>query len=55
MNKLFPLSSQAVCIGIGALFVVLTAAFVLVPYGMERHPWESAGSLAAAAPTARAS
>lgn len=47
MRKLFPISSQARCIGIGVLFVVLTAVFVLVPYGLERHPWEQGAGMAA--------
>jgi hypothetical protein len=47
MRKLSPISSQAFCIGIGVLFVVLTAVFVLVPYSLERHPWEQGASMAA--------
>jgi hypothetical protein len=48
MRKLFLVSSQAKCVAIGVLLVLLTAIFVLVPYGMERHPWESGGMASAA-------
>jgi len=49
MRNLFPLASRLFCAGIGVLFVVLTAAFVLVPYALEGHPWEPAPSAAAVA------
>jgi hypothetical protein len=49
MRNLFPLTSRVFCAGIGVLFVVLTAVFVLVPYALEGHPWEPAPSAAAVA------
>lgn len=48
MCKLLPISLQARCVAIGVLFLLLTAVFVLVPYGMERHPWEPGGMAATA-------
>jgi hypothetical protein len=54
MRKLFPISSQAKCVAVGVLFLMLTAVFVLVPYAMERHPWEPAG-MATTASSARLS
>jgi hypothetical protein len=47
MRKPNLLSSRVRCELVGVLLVVLTAVFVLVPYALQRHPWESGASLAA--------
>lgn len=49
MRKLLPLSAQSFCAVLGVLVVVMTAVFVLVPYALEGHPWESGRDVASAA------
>jgi hypothetical protein len=51
MRNLFPISARLFCATIGVLFVVLTAVFVLVPFVLEGHPWESAPTAASVAST----
>jgi hypothetical protein len=49
MRNLLPLSARLFCAAVGMLFVALTAVFLLVPYALEGHPWESAPSAASVA------